>query len=383
MAPHPFHTLTVVVDTWPYGAIDETTDQRRYFQGLCFAQDTRSANPDANFYAYPLPLIPVLDMHTKEIVRVDKLPTGGCDSPGSGPADVLGHWQAADYVPELLRDGTRRDLNPIDMHQPEGPSFRVTDESLVEWQKWRFRVSFNPREGAVVHDVHYDGRSVLYWLSISEMTVPYADPRPPFHRKQAFDLGDGAAGYCTNNLVLGCDCVGAVRNLDGRARGRRRRAAQAGQRRVHPRAGRRHRVEAHQLAHGPDRCGAAARARGAVCADAGQLRVRLRLQVRRGRRHGRRGARHGRRGLARHVRAAAVCERRTWSLADARARPRLAQTLQLLLQPADFFAANPALDVPSAANTASVLVGRSQSADAVPHGTDSGLSVLDRGAGVE
>ena len=32
-------------------------------------------------------------------------------------------------------------------------------------------MTFNPREGAVLHDIHYDGRSVLYRLSISEMVT--------------------------------------------------------------------------------------------------------------------------------------------------------------------------------------------------------------------
>jgi primary-amine oxidase len=94
-------------------------------------------------------------------------------------------------VPELLPGGMRQNIKPINITQPEGPSFKVTDESLVDWQKWKFRVSFNPREGAVLHDVNYDGRSILYRMSISEMTVPYGDARPPFHRKQAFDFGDG------------------------------------------------------------------------------------------------------------------------------------------------------------------------------------------------
>ena len=73
------------------------------------------------------------------------------------------------------------------------------------------RVSFNPREGGVLHDIKYDGRSVLYRLSMSDMTVPYADPRPPFHRKMAFDFGDGGFGNCTNNLTLGCDCLGVIK----------------------------------------------------------------------------------------------------------------------------------------------------------------------------
>ena len=46
------------------------------------------------------------------------------------------------------------------------------------------------------------------------MTIPYADPRPPFHRKAAFDLGDAGAGTMANNLKLGCDCLGSIAYLD-------------------------------------------------------------------------------------------------------------------------------------------------------------------------
>lgn len=46
------------------------------------------------------------------------------------------------------------------------------------------------------------------------MTVPYGDPRPPFHRKQAFDFGDAGAGRAANNLALGCDCLGVIKYID-------------------------------------------------------------------------------------------------------------------------------------------------------------------------
>ncbi|KAF2854157.1 copper amine oxidase-like protein [Plenodomus tracheiphilus IPT5] len=207
----------LVVEPWPYGGLDIGAENRRYFQGLCFAQDTRNGNADSNFYAYPLPLIPVMDCQSREIVRIDRLATGGKGDALTGQTHnerVLDHCTSAEYVPELVEGGTRKDVKPINITQPEGPSFKVTDESLVEWQKWSFRVSFNPREGAVLHDIHYDGRSILYRMSISEMSVPYADARPPFHRKQAFDFGDGGAGNCANNLSLGCDCLGVIKYFD-------------------------------------------------------------------------------------------------------------------------------------------------------------------------
>ncbi|PSK34791.1 Copper amine oxidase 1 [Elsinoe australis] len=211
-------SFEVVIEPWPYGGLEDTDENGRYFQGLIFAQDLRNKNPDSNFYAYPLPLIPVMDIHKEKIIRIDRLATGGKGDSLTGQTHserVIDHCGPAEYVPELLPNGTRKDLKKLDVLQPDGPSFSVKDESLVEWQKWRFRVSFNPREGAVIHDVHYDGRSVFHRLSVSEMTVPYADARPVYVRKQAFDFGDGGAGNYANNLALGCDCLGVIKYFDG------------------------------------------------------------------------------------------------------------------------------------------------------------------------
>jgi primary-amine oxidase len=112
-----------------------------------------------------------MDAHTKQIIRVDRLATGGKGDSLTGKTnakDILAHCATAEYVPELLPNGTRRDLMPINITQPNGASFTVNG-GLIEWQKWRFRVGFNPREGATIHDVHYNGRSILYRLAVSEM----------------------------------------------------------------------------------------------------------------------------------------------------------------------------------------------------------------------
>lgn len=210
------------IDPWPYGGIDDSEgDAPKYMQGLVFARDTRKSNPDTNHYAYPIPLIPVVDWVAKKLVRVDRLPTGGTDdglepaARADKPKPLFAKSVPAEYVPELLDIPVRDDLKPLDVVQPEGASFKVHPDGLIEWQKWRFRVSVSPREGAVLHDVCYDNRSVLYRLSYSELTVPYGDPRAPYHRKQAFDFGDGGIGRAANSLKLGCDCLGAIHYLDG------------------------------------------------------------------------------------------------------------------------------------------------------------------------
>ena len=113
-----------------------------------------------------------MDWAKQEIIRIDELATGGTEDSFTQPSHqkgVLDHCQSSEYVPELLNGELRKDLKALNVTQPDGPSFTVEEGNLIEWQKWRFRVSFNPREGAVIHDVHYDGRSVLYRLSFSEM----------------------------------------------------------------------------------------------------------------------------------------------------------------------------------------------------------------------
>lgn len=214
--------FSIVIDPWPYGGPDDADPTDRWMQGLVFARDNSSGNPDANHYGYPIPIIPVMDWVTKEVIRVDRLAT--TVEPGTifppprnkndPPIKLFEESTGSDYVPELLGTPLRKDMKPINITQPQGASFSVHEDNLVEWQKWRFRLGFTPREGAVLHDLCYDGRPVLYRLSYSEMAVPYSDPRYPFHRKQAFDLGDGGVGRVANNLELGCDCLGAIHYFD-------------------------------------------------------------------------------------------------------------------------------------------------------------------------
>ena len=85
----------------------------------------------------------------------------------------------------------------------------------MRWQKWSFRVGFNPREGLVLHTVAYDGRPILYRGSIAEMIVPYADPKESSYRKNVFDLGEYGVGMLANSLALGCDCLGTIHYFDG------------------------------------------------------------------------------------------------------------------------------------------------------------------------
>ncbi len=124
--------------------------------------------------------------------------------------------EAAEYAEQFL-DDLRTDLKPLDIVQPEGPSFQV-DGNVITWQKWHLRVSVNPIEGLVIHDVRYrDGdadRPIFSRMSLSDMVVPYGDASPLHYWKHAFDAGETALGHMSNSLKLGCDCLGEIVYLD-------------------------------------------------------------------------------------------------------------------------------------------------------------------------
>ncbi|KAF8861000.1 hypothetical protein BDZ45DRAFT_619172 [Acephala macrosclerotiorum] len=205
----------VISDPWIYGSdgVNEGlfTDDKRMFQCFLYVRDpNNSSELDSNHYAMPLSISPVVSAETMKVTRIDYLPTGA-DNTLKEPTPYKVQ-PANEYIPEAQT--LRTDLKPLNVVQPEGASFQISNFSeqghAVSWQKWDFKVGFNQREGMVLYDVHYAGRPLFYRLSLSDMAIPYADPRHPYHKKQAFDLGDAGAGIMANNLQLGCDCLGSI-----------------------------------------------------------------------------------------------------------------------------------------------------------------------------
>lgn len=168
-----------------------------------------AAEGDSCHYAFPLPISPVICTTTWKVLKIDILPTGADNT--VAPLKPWAPKPANEYVPEYQT--LRTDLKALNVVQPEGASFSVKEQgtsSVIEWQKWHIRVGFNSREGMVLYDVRYDNRTLFYRLALSDMNIPYADPRHPYHKKSAFDLGDAGAGIMANNLKLGCDCLGSI-----------------------------------------------------------------------------------------------------------------------------------------------------------------------------
>lgn len=119
-----------------------------------FSRDVNNpSEQDSNHYAHPLPISPVVDVMAGRVIRVDYLPTGS-DHKASPPKPFKAQ-PANEYIPKYHK--LRQDLKPLRVLQPQGASFQIVQDfpgiHLVTWQKWRFRVAFNSREGMVLYDV--------------------------------------------------------------------------------------------------------------------------------------------------------------------------------------------------------------------------------------
>lgn len=202
----------VICEPWMYGS-DSPNEKVPLIQCYMYMGVD---HPDSNHYSIPLKFSPVFEYLTKRFVRMDYLPSGADEKFIKETFPLHKVDPIVEYHPELIEDWKPRDgLKPLQVVQPEGPSFKV-EGTKVTWQGWEFRVATNVREGFALYDVHFKGRSLFYRVALNEMTVPYGDGRPPFHRKQAFDLGDCGFGNSANSLALGCHCLGVIKYLDTR-----------------------------------------------------------------------------------------------------------------------------------------------------------------------
>ncbi len=175
---------------------------RRMLRVLSFLQN----RPEDHCWAHPIDgVVAYVDLTEKRVVQLidhEQLPV---------PTEE-GNFDDASYT-----GPARTTLRPLEITQPEGPSFEV-DNDVVTWQNWRFRVSFDPREGLVLHQISFtDGgreRPLIYRASVAEMVVPYADPGPIHYWQNYFDAGEYLLGQQANSLVLGCDCLGEIHYFD-------------------------------------------------------------------------------------------------------------------------------------------------------------------------
>jgi primary-amine oxidase len=191
------------IDPWSTGTlpVQGVDSRRRLIRASAYVRRFK----EDNGYARPVGnLVFVIDCNAKSVAAIldgNPVPlppeSGNYDTESAGP----------------LRD----DLRPLEITQPEGPSFTVSG-NVIEWQRWRMHAHIDPVEGLVISDVSYlDGgrrRSILNRASIGEMVVPYGDTSEDFYFRNVFDAGEYNLGKTVGSLTLGCDCLGEIRYLD-------------------------------------------------------------------------------------------------------------------------------------------------------------------------
>jgi primary-amine oxidase len=171
---------------------------RRMLRVLSFLQD----HEKDHCWAHPIDgVVAYIDLTTREVVEL--IDYALLPIPAEG-----GNYDDPEFV-----GPQRTTLKPIEITQPEGPSFTV-DGDAVSWEGWRFRVGFDAREGLVLHQISLQDRPVIYRASIAEMVVPYADPSPVRFWQNYFDAGEYKLGEQVNQLSLGCDCLGEIYYFD-------------------------------------------------------------------------------------------------------------------------------------------------------------------------
>src|SRR5229473_1458649 len=60
--------------------------------------------------------------------------------------------ESGDYDDPAVRGPHRTTLRPIEITQPEGPSFTLEGQ-LLRWEGWSMRIGFDAREGLILHQI--------------------------------------------------------------------------------------------------------------------------------------------------------------------------------------------------------------------------------------
>ncbi|KAI9906212.1 hypothetical protein PsorP6_004579 [Peronosclerospora sorghi] len=175
---------------------------RRMIRVLSYlaAENTRS------MFAHPIDgIVAHVDLSNKCVIRL--IDTGYHHVP----------MELGDYLDPKLTGPMRTDMKPLLITQPEGASFTITNH-VLQWQNWEIRIGFNGREGLTLHDISFNDhgtkRLILNRAAISEMVVPYGEPKQTHEWQNYFDAGEYQFGRLANSLVLGCDCLGKIQYLD-------------------------------------------------------------------------------------------------------------------------------------------------------------------------
>jgi primary-amine oxidase len=177
----------IQIDAWAAGFFGtDSAKDARVARAVSYLNDGTK-----NAYARPIEgVVAYVNLNTKKVYRL--VDTGVVAIPKeTGELDMKSIGK--------MREAPK----PLQIVQPNGASFEVNGQE-VRWQNWRFRFSMHPREGLVLHTVGYEDqgklRSILYRASLSEMVVPYGDPKAGWFFRNAFDEGEFGIGRLALSL---------------------------------------------------------------------------------------------------------------------------------------------------------------------------------------
>jgi primary-amine oxidase len=112
-----------------------------------YRRNPESDDPESNIYAFPLDFMVIVDLLEMKVIQVLHLPLGVDSTTTPNRTKLQSEaLNETEYDHRLQKSKPRTTLKPYRVLQPEGASFTVTGR-LIEWEKWRFRVGFNWREG--------------------------------------------------------------------------------------------------------------------------------------------------------------------------------------------------------------------------------------------
>jgi primary-amine oxidase len=175
------------IDAWAAGFFGtDSAKDARVARAVSYLNDGTK-----NAYARPIEgVVAYVNLNTKKVYRL--VDTGVVAIPKeTGELDMKSIGK--------MREAPK----PLQIVQPNGASFEVNGQE-VRWQNWRFRFSMHPREGLILHTVGYEDngklRSILYRASLSEMVVPYGDPKAGWFFRNAFDEGEFGIGRLALSL---------------------------------------------------------------------------------------------------------------------------------------------------------------------------------------
>ena len=189
----------VQIDPWPAGGVihESIKPGHRALKTISFLRE----NQTDNAYAKPITgVISHVDLTLQQVTHIED--HGVVEMPKAHAR------YDADSQPEL-----REQPKKIDITQPDGPGFDI-EGNLISWEGWQVRVSVNPDEGPVLHQLSLDGRAILHRVALSDMVVPYGTADPMHSWKAVHDGTEYGFGTLVNSLTLGCDCLGEIHYLD-------------------------------------------------------------------------------------------------------------------------------------------------------------------------